>query len=286
MSIKLQNTKKQHYIPKFYLKLFSDVKGFLEVFDKEINEFLKPKSIKSIGWKDYFYSLETGKEDEIGQVAEKYLGEWENIIAPKIQPIIQKIIQDKHITIDDKWWVAALLSLIWLRGPGMRQQLNDIDEEWEKQTSISREIGNATHLRMLDMIKEFADLFQKQHWSIYVSKCERMFVTVDNPVTEYFLDPKTIYGTPFLRRTHYFSLTPDILIICNSPKRNGIKTIHKKTIFDENHFVFDYNIFASSFESNKRIYSKNAKEIEKVINASMISKQKIFNEYITKTVKF
>ena len=53
----LNNTKKNHYVPKFYLKNFTDEKGNIYFFDKSKKMFHNTKNLKIIAFKENLYTI-------------------------------------------------------------------------------------------------------------------------------------------------------------------------------------------------------------------------------------
>lgn len=246
-------TKDQHFVPRFYLRRFLNPQNLVEVLDRKLMACVKPKSTKKICCAEFFYGIETGIHDETSQQIEDWFGKMENFIGANLDSIIEKILDNKQIEVADKWIVAFLMSMLWIRGQEMRKQIHRIEKEttkWMIETELSiqpdrffneyeRKNGvkispelrgklqkmmtsgevelkptNAMHLQNLDNIKGFANLFYHQHWTVFISKVSSKFVTTDNPLAIRFPKAKGIlHGQTFLERAHYFPLTPDIFIL-------------------------------------------------------------------------
>lgn len=124
---------------------------------------------------------------------------------------------------------------------------------------------NKSHLEfMLDPehMRGFSNLFFGQHWVIHISRCDRKFVTSDNPVTVVIPKKTGFWGASFLERTHLFPLTPTITIEAVYPHKDTGKKVKRKTHFkgDEG-AVDDINLKMAS-HSNEFIYSSRPEEIE------------------------
>jgi hypothetical protein len=264
-------TKKQHFVPQFYLKNFAGPGGFLEILDLKNNKLLPRREYGGVGYKQFFYAAETGVQDEVSQQIEKWLRHYENTIARELPAIIEKILGHQHIDDNSRYILAALMCMLWLRSPGMREHLNKMETDMTKQlmrfyapqrvAKFSEESGknlteeqqkdlvrtleegaydvrfnNAQHLRF--MTQElgfggpgFTNMFYGQKWKIYIAKGEKRFMTSDTPVVEWFLPPKTFYGASFLERNKYFALTPEILIELTYPL--GSEKVKRTTVFKE-----------------------------------------------------
>src|SRR3989344_4570921 len=110
------------------------------------------------------------------------------------------------------------------------------DEEREKIKSLileeeyKVEISNQTHLKMiLTGLEGFSNMFFGKYWRVYIAGSDKRFMTSDSPVTEWMPKRTTAYGTSFLERTHYLSLTPKIMIEMLFPLSTG-KSVRRKTL--------------------------------------------------------
>ena len=52
------NTKRNHFVPKFYLKNFVDKNEFIYFFDKKTKEFRSTKALSSVAFKEDLYTIE------------------------------------------------------------------------------------------------------------------------------------------------------------------------------------------------------------------------------------
>jgi hypothetical protein len=219
--MKDQKTIDQHYVPVFYLKHFTNNKGELERFDCMNRKVLSSKGPKGVCSEDFFYSVKTGTPDEISQKIEGYFKSLEDYISSHVNLIPNKILDCSEIKPDDKWNIAFLMSMIWIRGPEMRgiinrmagdmvkhvakslfsakpELLDEIDKKvgWKDSDKDIREycrssilngsldvvVDISQHMSMFDSIDKFANLFYGQDWVVYISKANNTFITTDNPV--------------------------------------------------------------------------------------------------------
>jgi hypothetical protein len=266
-----QVTKRQHFVPQFYLRNFLNSRNEVEVFDCDRRVIGSPKGTKGVCYEDYFYGIRTGEPDEVSQQVEKAFQQLEDQIAKGLDPIIDKLLKDAQIEEEEKWLVAYLMSMLWIRGPVFRKQVNRMAEEvtrkvasmmfsdqhidqvldrFDKETGSSTspglrkqmvemiqkdeyglEFSNVHHMQMFTEFQGFANLFHGQDWVVYISKNEEKFVTADNPVVVRVPERKGFYGPTFLERTHYFALTPDICIVARYPTKDAGKKLKRKTLF-------------------------------------------------------
>jgi hypothetical protein len=213
---------------------------------------VKPRGTKKICCAEFFYGIETGIPDEASQKVEEWFEKMESLIGFNLDLIVEKILNNKQVEVEDKWIVALLMSMLWLRGQEMRKQIHRIEKEttkWMIETEFSIrpdklfdeyektkrvtippqlrgklkemmaksefeiEPNNVMHLNNFENIKGFANLFYHQHWTVYISKVPSKFSTTDNPLAIKFPKAKGLHGRTFLERAHYFPLTPDIFIL-------------------------------------------------------------------------
>lgn len=265
-------TKKQHYLPQFYLKSFAGSNGLLYFYDKKTDRISSPKHYSSVGYKDYFYAAETGVPDEISQQIEKWLQVYEDIISKELIKIIQKILGVEQIDHNDKYILASLMCMLWLRTPSMRHSLNqsrlDLRKEMLKfgDTATFNPTNNVHHLRFMTETfgfndKGFTNMFYGQKWKIYINKGRRKFLTAENPVVEWWLPPKGFWdNASFLQRTKFFPLTPDIFIVLSDPK--GSSKVNRKTLFNaDEELVKEFNVMLAS-RKNDFIYSSDKSLLE------------------------
>jgi hypothetical protein len=245
-------TKNQHFVPQFYLRRFTNQQNLVEVLDLNSMQCERPRGTKRICSAEFFYGIETGIPDETSQKIEEWFQKREDLIGNNLDSIVDKILNNKQIEALDKWIIALLMSMLWIRGREMRKQIHRIEKEttkWMIETeysiqpdrlfneyekkrgvTISPELrkklhemmvnkefeiepNNLKHLQNFENINDFANLFYFQYWTVYISKVSSKFTTTDNPLATKFPKAKGgLYGRTFLERAHYFPLTPDIFI--------------------------------------------------------------------------
>lgn len=297
-------TKKQHYVPKFYLRRFSDHLGKLQVLDIMNHRLGAPKHCSAVAYSHYFYAVETGIPDEASQHVEQWLQQFENVIAQEIQGIIHRILNCEHIDETDHHILAVFMCMLWLRSPNMRDQLNMIQEDVMKQImkfyvpeSVDRHIettevsmsdeeradlihtmetgsynlrfNNKQHLKFMTenlgfVGSGFANLFFGQKWKIYIARGKERFITSDAPVVEWCPPRQSFYGPTFLERNKYFALTPEIFIELTYPI--GSDKVKRKTLFErEDHTVAVFNRLIVD-HAHEFAYASNRKPLDDLIS--------------------
>ena len=243
-----QITRDQHFVPRFYLKLFAK-EGQIQVFDVRAKRIGNPRPYASVCYEKFFYAAETGIRDEISQEFEDVFGQIENVIAEPLPGIIERAVA-QQLTNGDLDVLAYFMSVQWLRTPKFRERLQKMESElmkWmlsrsprfqdsirihsaaeglemsdEKQIEeVKRFIqsavlrtNNALSLNFIseEKINGFCNLLLAKKWRIILSEGPYHFITSDNPVAEWFPPRRGLAGATFTERGHYLALTPSILI--------------------------------------------------------------------------
>lgn len=300
--------KNQHFVPQFYLRKFVNQNNEVQVLNVELMKITNPRGTKKICFDEYFYGVETGKFDAVSQEIENRFAEMEGYINQNLDPIVDKILNNRQIEIEDKRLIAFLMSMLWIRGPAMRSQIHQMEEQLTKWTlahqfsvqpdkafdRYDKETGKTTppemretlresfvnqdykiqpdnvlHLKNLNDIPGYANLFYYQYWTVYVSKLSKKFVTTDNPVAVTFPKSKGfMYGRTFLERSHYFPLTPDIMIVAtesDNPHPDKDIRLKRKTLFKgaENK-VLDLNITMTR-QATDYVYANEKRDLEDIL---------------------
>ena len=118
-----QITKKQHFAPRFYFKRFA-VDDFLQTLDIQRGKLIRAQPYSGVCYADFFYAVETGKEDEISQMFEQFFGEIEDKFAKEYDNIIEAIWNYRPLTEKQLDILAWFMSSLWIRSPHMRNQVN------------------------------------------------------------------------------------------------------------------------------------------------------------------
>jgi hypothetical protein len=298
-------TKKQHFVPQFYLRRFLNGNNVVEVLDREHMKCIAPKGTKGICYEDYFYGMRTGQPDDVSQRIENDFRQLESEISKRIDLIIPKILTSEQVTDEEKWVVALLMSMVWVRGPVMRNQVNELSkkalkwmnemrfsilpaqqifDKFDKETgktttpeereiikemmvskNYSLDFSNELHLMMFDDIDKYANLFFAQHWTVYISKHQQKFITSDNPLAIVFPKHKGFYPPSFLERIHHFSLTPEICIKTRYSDKDSGKKLKRKTLFRGSEKEVLELNMIIAGQAHKYVYAKGKQDLEDIL---------------------
>ena len=296
-------TKKQHFVPRFYLKNFANEQGFVHVLDIAKKRLGTPRPYAGVGYAPYFYAAKTGVPDEVSQHIEAWLQRHEDVIAAEMPRIIKVLLSQEQINDDDRYVLSVLMSLFWLRSPGMRAQLAKMEEDMLKQIMrfypkerVDRLVDEAgeplseeTRQRMVEMIDKgtyrlefsnaqhlrfmtehlgygkpgFANMFHGMKWTVHIARGNERFITTDSPVVEWCPPPQTFYGPSFLERNKYFALTPEIFLELTYPR--GSKKVKRNTMFaDDDDKVRTFNMLLAA-HSQGYAYSGSKEALETML---------------------
>jgi Protein of unknown function (DUF4238) len=198
----MANKKKQHYVPRFYLKNFSldNLKKEIRIFNINSSKFIPSGSLKNQAYGDYFYGRDLKIENSL-----KVL---EDISAPIIQNII---IQNSVPSIESREYQTLLTFLLSLeaRTPYKVDQLNEFADKLVKAAIKNSRLApnlnlNAFSIDIVDPSK-FAlrnallglPLVLDLGLKVAINNTQEPFITSDNPVVLYnqFLESRKKYGS-------------------------------------------------------------------------------------------
>lgn len=230
-----QITIRQHFVPQFYLRAFTNGDGKLHVLDVPNVRRGTPRSPSSVCKDDFFYGEETGKPDEISQHIEEYLSTAvENPLSAQLPDILFAIRENRQITDSEKYTIAVLMNNVWTRGPAMRSQINKMSEQAIRKInelkysnpSIDKELqdaaaemGDQLSSQDIDVIK---DTILNNEYDIGFSNAQHLKSMLDQEhidgCTNLFFGQDWIV---YVNKTHRKFVTSSNPLIVLHPKRVG-----------------------------------------------------------------
>jgi hypothetical protein len=197
----MSNKKKQHFIPKFYLKYFSvnSLNKSIGIFNLSSSKFIQAGDLRNQAYKDYFYGSDLKVEDAFSKIE----GETALIIKSIIEnDTIPKRMSDEHDTL------LTFIMLFHARTVYALERINEFIDKVLK--SVLSEDSRFTdgintfnfHLKhgIHRVLKETAlliPLVYDLHFKIILNKTDVPFITSDHPVVLYnqFLEARKKYGS-------------------------------------------------------------------------------------------
>lgn len=131
-----QITKRQHYIPQFYLKGFSEDQSQLFVFDKMAvpEKQFRFQTTENIAFENHFYTYETVEhtKENLEVIFQQLEGQ--------AAEIIRKIERGVVLNPQDRADFAFFISTLWVRTPSFRDETIDVDTKmYEKIMRLQSE---------------------------------------------------------------------------------------------------------------------------------------------------
>lgn len=290
------DTKKNHFLPKSYLKFFSNNTDYITVYDKDTNQFFK-SNISNIGMKNKLYVIEN-KDIKINW-EEFYTKAIDNDIGEMIRNVVattNKYYIEKPLLINNiKEQLAVAMVIQSLRIPQRiysqkntyfdilnclfdsvaKQNIFDNKFLEELKTKFSSEMyykdiffGVANDE---DRIDKFAQVLLRKTWIIFVNRTDVDFLIGDNPVLIYdFVNKSTGIQNGFSNAETIiaYPVTPKymIAIFPNQYLFGKIKenfSDRRMEIYEET-VIHTYNKY-QFLGSEKQFYGKNENEIKNLL---------------------
>ncbi|WP_448922870.1 DUF4238 domain-containing protein [Holdemanella biformis] len=296
--MKKKEPKKQHYVPKFYLRRFSkknDNKEEIYVYDKIRNNFFKT-NIKNVALENDFY---TNTDFEDKYFLEKFFGKnVEPLMESILKEVVQicssyKVISSNYIIPDRlKSDLAYIIAFQFLRGkytleaayriaPRIASELiNQFREisgyqDYDLYQNLYEMVTEKTFIKntmwkqmfIQERMNYYAAAFYNKYWAFCVFD-EDVLLTCDSPVI--VRDSKTKETKPFhvgliqKDTVIYFAVSPRLLIVLYS-KNLELRVIDCKIFgMNDEALVDEYNR-ANVDQCKSQVYSKSEELLKNVI---------------------
>lgn len=206
--------KRHHYIPRVYLKNFTNSNGKVWVYDKELNT-LKELSTKDTTLEKELYTI-TDADGNKDYSLEEFFGKIETTASP----IINKIINKQVISLEEKTQLSLFVALLdnrtvaaiddynktssdilmWIKDVRLYHGEFDSlinkmecskEEAMQKFKDAKIRLNKETNLKsLIELAGISAEYFSQMEWRIlYIKNKNCNFITSDNPL---FLLPEKI----------------------------------------------------------------------------------------------
>lgn len=293
-----KSTKKQHYVPQFYLRQWCDNNGGffpIKVSSKNppiLEIFNKKSGPGSFCYENFFYAQHTGKEDPESQVIEKEFSKIEAFFSVQLPTIEQKILKNKQVTEEDKYTPSQCMIFLHFKGKAYREESKRITEHFVKEINkrIVGHIGKSekskkeleeagvTKEEMIEFTERgeyLVDMGNFHHMAIMKDMegfCnllsakywkiyvsrEAGFITTDTPYVDVSLSNE-LFGNDFFSREQRFVLSPKVFIVARNPRDLNSKNISRKDISGNRVNIATIN--GHSIMSAMRFGFHNCKEV-------------------------
>lgn len=214
--------KKQHYVPKLYLKFFSNFneKTYIGLFNLRTSLYVESASIVGQNQENYFYGKESDIEDAFGDLEDKTCKIMQEIIQTYNLP--PKDSDDYCLLLEYVMYQLKRTKLSALKNENLLNQLTKMQLKNRfvptneiLETKIEYEYPSLAGLVIVpDLISAVSDLKCK----LLINKTKESFMTSDHPVTKWnqFLNqrkyPEPRTGLAMKGLKLFFPISPNIIL--------------------------------------------------------------------------
>ena len=237
--------KRQHYVPRAYLRGFAGEDGNLRVVDLEAGKEFRASEANA-GLEGHFYDIEIEGE---ALSTESWLSDLESKALPVIQRLLENPNEISRLSRGEELALARFVAAFVFRTPAFRawaeelstslsiqtremmvgmlansydlspQDAEELTVQWEKESlgpeANGNEVPAATEMstRMLGETQGFANLIMAAPWRIGCASGPLQLYTSDNPVSGYLRPVRPWWDTgAFASRDYYLALSKEILL--------------------------------------------------------------------------
>lgn len=271
--------KKQHYVPQFYLKNFSEDKLRINAYLIKSRE-AKKQSIRKICYEDYFYSKNPN--------VELLLSHLEN----KQSQVIKKIINKEEVetlTIEEALHLFTFISIMRSRNlnyklkmekminllyeiymstyPKEKLKENGLEEGFYKKFKLKWD-GMQTYTLLQGIISR--SLLTDLDLILFINKTNKEFIISDNPIIFYnrafFSDNENHLGAASPGLQIFVPLTPELMLMCYDFIYYQIKdkSSYGTKIITESSHIDSLNKLQFYSTNKKTIFYKSPKQMKNI----------------------
>lgn len=248
--------KKQHFVPRFYLKSFSKNDHQIEVFDKSTKKTFS-SNVNDIAFEKFFYDYDLLDNQTGKQTIENQLSQFETGHAVQFQIFIQNL-NSGFSGLDQKKLKASLSEFIGVQLKRTPRSFENMDWLFKNLDSgfkskgwniadWDEELKKFHHLKQLNFSLQDLDkvivLLSNKIWVVWENNSTIPFITSDFPTVGYFEPTRNEFEI-------YFPVSPKFsLSLFDKLKYKDLKKLDGKTVSLNYDNVFYYNdlIWRNSF---------------------------------------
>ena len=262
----MANKKKQHYVPKFYLRYFSliDTKKQIKLYLKETGRIIQKADLEGQAQEDYFYGKDLEWE------------EWFGTIENQSSLILNRVVQTKVLPKDksDDYYLIWLFVLLQAyRTKANAEDFNHmIDTIMKTAMKFEPQFKNFdydTHFfayedaieKKLDLLLNSLPMMMDMQIKLIRNTTLNELITSDNPISKYnqFLESRKFpFGHNGMANKGlqiFYPLAPDLLLIMYDPKVYKIGNKKQFSDIPMNEKDIEYLNILTCLYANKSIYS-------------------------------
>lgn len=216
--------KLHHYVPQFHLRRFTDERGRLWAWDKQLDRIFRT-SPGGIAAETQFYRLTQYEADGHDPLTmERQLSEMESEVSlitdqwldwlPQMNPLDKVPIPRMN-----RWIIARYLAVQMLRTLDTRELLAAM-VELDRGAPVDKREARELHTELIwnpDVVERFAKRFRRSVWIFARNDTATPFVTSDNPISFRSPDNRQWLRSLVLVPGAYvvFAMSPRIVLFCH-----------------------------------------------------------------------
>ncbi|GMR63538.1 DUF4238 domain-containing protein [Bacillus sp. MN7755] len=219
----MSKKKKQHFVPRFYLKMFSNNldQKTIGIFNVEREMFIAKGNLKNQAYKDYFYGKDGRIEDGLGKLEGEASKLFYKILSEKFMPAylsndyylmliftIFLAVRTEHSADTQNEFLDKAVKTIFKDDPRVKERLDDFTVKHVNAPAFILSVA-------AKMLPVASDLKCK----LIFNRTNRAFITSDNPVVKYnqFLEHRNSHGSNLGFATKglqiFFPLSPKVYLV-------------------------------------------------------------------------
>jgi hypothetical protein len=258
----MSKTKRQHYVPQFYLRNFSFNENQIFVFDKNQQKVFT-SAIGSVASAKFFYEWDTLNSIVGEQFIETKFSKFESLISVILKDLILSLENSSFSQIINrtKHDIAEFIWYQMIRNPEARivgRQLHEIimksldeDDTTKNKSKIFDEKAEHVKILLLGDVSMKVKRLVSKIWIIVKNETNQSFYTSDNPVVHY-----THQELHHLAHEIFYPISPKfgLLILYRDLFKEFEKYENKILILRDEEYITFYN-FLQVTQATRQIFS-------------------------------
>lgn len=185
MGVQKNDKRRQHYVPKFYLRNFSPNNKSIGLYRFIEGKIIERASIKDSFWKEYFYGEDGSVENKLAEYERK----WSNIISSVIER--EQLPDNEKELVLLRFFMLITSARTWKRGNQINKEVAVLIKkllEVEEPTIFNTSIAEGLSIRMANPSLLFINSAQEilpsmidLEMDVLINKSAINYITSDNP---------------------------------------------------------------------------------------------------------
>lgn len=185
MGAQKNDKRRQHYVPKFYLRNFSPNNKSIGLYRFIEGKIIERASIKDSFWKEYFYGEDASVENKLAEYEEK----WSNIISSVIER--EQLPDNEKELVLLRFFMLITSARTWKRGNQINKEVAVLIKkilEMEEPTIFNTSIAEGLSIRManpsllsINSAQQILPSMIDLEMDVLINKSTINYITSDNP---------------------------------------------------------------------------------------------------------